>query len=78
MILEISFLVVPVCYGNKNKKWTILPKAYKQLSHANSAIRAHKRIYKNAIFRTPIYINKEIEVPDCEDCPQKFMCFTER
>ena len=79
-----SIWVVPVC--NKKGEWGFLPKSYNTKGHANSAITNRKLdgynhngvVYNQRVYMPPIEAVVTFEAPDCDNCPLRFKCFTEK
>lgn len=74
--LVVTGWVIPIC---KKKKWTVAPKIYRTRGFAKSGAKYFERDRDVTRHLDPMPISGEFEIPDnCDECPHRFKCFTER
>lgn len=76
MKIKVTAWFVPIC--DLKGKWTVLPKVYRTKGFAKSAITNRHLEGEDGRSLEPISATAEFEAPSCDDCVQKFKCFTQR
>jgi hypothetical protein len=76
--MEITGWVIPICEDKGSSKWTLIPKIYRTKSYAKSGFRERKGGHVGKIALEPVQIKVNVDIPNCDECQERFKCYTER